>query len=191
MDGATGTGELAFGGGSRVGPNGYVVGLDFCREMLGVARSKIRSEVGLPVAWVQGKAESLPFSGETFDCITVGFALRHVADLVGTLKEIVRVLKPGGRLGIVEFTRPENVIGRSLRLVYLSSVVPPVVGLLSRSRGIFDLARYLSASIEGFVSTDGLRRSLEVTGLMSVTVQRYMAGMVSVCIGLKPNADHA
>lgn len=188
LDVATGTGELAFAGGRRVGSKGCVVGLDFCREMLGVARTKNQREDGVAVRWVQGKAESLPFDAETFDCVTVGFALRHVADLGGTLKEMVRVLKPGGRLAIVEFTRPEKRIGRFLLFPYLYGVVPPLVGLLSRNRRIVDLARYLPISIERFVSTNELRHTLEAASLVPFPVQRYMAGIVSVCVGVKPNA---
>lgn len=186
LDVATGTGEMAIEGASSVLPAGRVVGLDSCWEMLSEAQRKI----GRPaerMAWVQGRAESLPFKEKQFDCLTVGFALRHVTDLVGTLKEMVRVLKPGGRLGIVEFTRPERAIRRFLLLGYLSVVIPPLVGLLSRSWPTFQLARYLPATIKGFVSTEGLCRSLETTGLDPVAIQRYMGGMVSVCVAVKAN----
>ena len=184
LDVATGTGELAIGAAARVAPAGGTVGIDPCREMLLVAEGKARDS-GRTVAWVQGVAESLPFKDEWFDCVTLGFALRHVADLMGTLKEMVRVLKPGGRLGIVEFTRPEGTIIPLLLYAYLSSVVPPLVGLLSRSRPARDLARYLPMTIREFVSAEGLRRRMEAAGLASVTVRLYMAGMVGVCAGVK------
>lgn len=190
LDVATGTGELALQGVKRVKPTGRVVGLDVCTEMLFEARRKIQDSGG-PITWVQGKAESLPFRDEQFDCVTVGFSLRHVSDLVGTLKEMVRVLKLGGRLGVVEFTRPEGAISRFLLFAYLHVVVPPLVGGLSRSWLTFRLARYLPATIRRFVSTEALCRSLEAAGLDSVTVERYMAGMVSVCVGRKGNADRS
>ncbi|MGH7431436.1 MAG: ubiquinone/menaquinone biosynthesis methyltransferase [Candidatus Methylomirabilales bacterium] len=184
LDVATGTGELAIGGATRVSRAGRVIGLDLCREMLFVARRKA-NDAGQRIAWVQGTAESLPFKDERFDCVTLGFALRHVADLMGTLKEMVRVLKPGGRLGIVEFTRPEGIIVPLLLYAYLSSAVPPLVGLLSRSRLARDLARYLPMTIREFVSSEGLRHRMEAAGLASVTVRLYMAGMVGVCAGVK------
>jgi len=185
LDVATGTGALAIEAASRVQPGGRVVGLDFCPEMLCEGRRKA-GERGERITWIAGKAESLPLKGEHFDCLTVGFALRHVLDLAGTLEEMGRVLHPGGRLAILEFTRPEGSITRALLLAYLSALVPPLVWLLSRRWRIVQLARYLPASIEGFLSSEGLRRSIELAGLSPVVIRRYMAGMVTICVAVKP-----
>ncbi|MGH7410623.1 MAG: ubiquinone/menaquinone biosynthesis methyltransferase [Candidatus Methylomirabilis sp.] len=186
LDVATGTGELVIVAANRVSPRGRVAALDACREMLVEARRKF-GHTDDRIAWVQGKAESLPFKDEQFDCLTVGFALRHITDLVGTLKEMVRVLKPGGRLAVVEFTRPESAPARWLLFTYLSVVVPPLVGLLSRSWLTFRLARYLPMSIARFVSGEGLRHRLEDAGLVTVGSRRFLAGLVSVCVGVKPD----
>jgi len=152
--------------------------------MLLVARKKV-ADPGQGIVWVQGRAESLPFKEEHFDCVTVGFALRHVTDLIGTVKEMVRVLKPGGRLAVVEFTRPKGEIAPPLLYTYLFGIVPPLLGLLIWNRRVVALARYLPVTIKAFVSAEGLRESLEAAGLTSVTVQPYMAGLVAVCTGVK------
>ncbi len=186
LDVATGTGELALEGAKRVSPGGRVAALDACGEMLVEAQRKV-GHTDDRIAWVQGKAESLPFKEEQFDCLTVGFALRHITDLVGTLKEMVRVLKPGGRLAIVEFTRPESASARWLLFTYLSVVVPPLVGLFSRSWLTFRLARYLPISIARFMSGEGLRHSLDDAGLVTVAYGRFLAGLVSVRVGVKPD----
>jgi demethylmenaquinone methyltransferase/2-methoxy-6-polyprenyl-1,4-benzoquinol methylase len=154
--------------------------------MLKEARKKAE-QAGHRVAWVQGQAEILPFLDQSFDFVTVGFALRHVTDLIRTIKEMVRVLRPGGRLGIVEFTRPKSAPARWLLFIYLSLVVPPLVGLLSRSWLTFRLARYLPISIARFMSGEGLRHSLEDAGLVIVAYRRFLTGLVSVCVGVKPD----
>lgn len=187
LDVATGTGALAIQAAGRVQPAGRVVGIDFCPAMLYEARRKGSSErEEESIAWIAGKAESLPLRSKHFDCLTVGFALRHVSDLVGTLEEMGRVLHPGGRLAILEFTRPEGFFARALLRAYLSGLVPPLVGLLSRRWRIVQLARYLPASIERFVSAEGLCRSIESAGLAPVMVRRYLAGTVTICVAVKP-----
>ncbi len=186
LDAATGTGELAIDAARRVSTSGRVIGLDACEGMLLHGRRKA-GHAGVRVAWVLGKAESLPFQDERFDCVTVGFALRHVPDLAATLKEMMRVLRPGGRLGIVEFTRPRVPLTRILLLGYLSVVVAPLAGLLSGSWLTYRLARYLPATIGRFVSTEELCHCLERAGVTGLTAQRFMAGLVSVCIGRKGN----
>jgi len=186
LDVATGTAKLAIEGARMAQSTGKVAGVDSCREMLLEARKNARKS-GARITLVQGKAELLPFKDEQFDCLTVGFALRHVSHLVGTLKEMVRVLRPGGRLAIVEFTRPDSAPARWLLFTYLSVVVPPLVGLLSRSWLTFRLARYLPMSIARFMSGEGLRHRVEDAGLVTVGSRRFFAGLVSVCVGVKPD----
>lgn len=185
LDVATGTGPLAIEAARRVQPGGRVVGLDFCAQMLREARRKA-GKCEEQIAWIAGKAESLPLRSDRFDCLTVGFAMRHVSDLAGTLEEMGRVLHPGGRLAILEFTQPEGFFARALLRVYLGGLVPPLVGLLSRRWRIIQLARYLPASIERFVSAEGLCRSIESAGLAPVMVRQCLAGTVTICVAIKP-----
>ncbi len=184
LDVATGTGELAIHARRRLGDRGVAVGLDFCAGMLAAARRKRPRDAGLPVAWVEGRAEALPFPPETFDRVTVGFALRHL-DLAETLREIARVLKPGGRFVVVEWTRPEGLFARRLLLGYMRRVVPPLVGVLSRDPRVAELARYLPDSIEAFVSGDVLTRRIGAAGLAPAGRWEYLRGLVSICVGVK------
>ncbi len=184
LDLATGTGELAIQARRALGGGGIAVGLDSCAEMLGEARAKVAQRTVARVTWVQGRAEALPFQRETFDRVTVGFALRHF-ELGETLREIARVLKPGGRFVVLEWTRPEPALARLLLLGYMRRVVPPLVGLISRDPRVADLASYLPQSIDGFMSGAALSRSIQSVGLDPAGRQDYMFGLVSICVGVK------
>ena len=184
LDVATGTGELVIHARRLLGELGVAVGLDFCGEMLAAARRKLIREGSLPVAWVEARAEALPFPPETFDRVTVGFALRHL-DLAEALREIVRVLKPDGRFVVIEWTRPERALARRCLLGYMRRVVPPLVGLLSRDPTVAELARYLPHSIEAFVSGEALTRRIQGAGLVPVGRREYLFGLVSICSAVK------
>lgn len=184
LDVATGTGDLAIHARRPLGDRGVAVGLDFCGAMLAAARRKATRAGSLPVGWVEGRAEALPFPPDTFDRVTVGFALRHL-DLAETLREIVRVLKPGGRFVVVEWTRPERALARRLLLGYMRRVVPPLVGLLSRDPTVAELARYLPHSIDAFVSGEALTRRIQAAGLAPAGPREYLFGLVAICVGVK------
>ena len=183
LDVATGTGGLVIRARRALGPSGVAVGVDFCAEMLSEGQRKLSREPGPAVVWVQGRAEALPFQSETFDRVTLGLALRHV-DVGVALREIARVLKPGGQFVAVEWTRPERALARLLFLGYMRHVVPPLVGLVSRDRRVAELARYLPRSIEHFMSGEALGRRFEASGLAPVGRREYMLGLVSICVGV-------
>jgi len=184
LDVATGTGELVIRARGLLGQHGVAVGLDFCGEMLTVGRRKLTGDRTLPVAWVEGRAEALPFPAATFDRATVGFALRHL-DLAEALREIVRVLRPGGRFVVLEWTRPERPLARRVLLGYMRRVVPPLVGLLSRDPTVADLARYLPHSIEAFMSGEMLTRRFQGAGLVPAGRREYLFGLVSIGVAVK------
>jgi len=157
LDVATGTGRLARELGRRMGVGGVVVGLDFCPEMLHRARGKAGS-AELLLATV----ERMPFPDNTFDCATVGFALRNVPDVERMLRETARVVKPGGRVVCLEFSRPRHPVFQTMHRLYLSFILPLVGRLISGDREAYV---YLPRSIMEFCEPEELHRLMGNAGL--------------------------
>ena len=144
LDCCTGTGDLALELAPRVTRLGRVVGLDFAEEMLGRARAKAEAR-GLPVEFVQGDALALPFDDGSFDAATVAFGVRNVSDLDGGLAEMARVVRPGGRVVILEITTPRRL--RRFYEVWFDRVVPRLGRVLGRDGAAYS---YLPASVRRF-----------------------------------------
>ncbi|MCI0371253.1 MAG: ubiquinone/menaquinone biosynthesis methyltransferase [candidate division NC10 bacterium] len=185
LDIATGTGELALAAGRRVAPAGLVAGLDFCQPMLEEGRRKGQDQRGSHLAWVLGKAEELPFHQETFDCVTMGFALRHVLDVRATLREMARVIRPGGRVVVLEFTRPERRSLKALYYLYLFGLLPGLVWLASRDRQIYTLTRYFPRTIRHFLPRERLAAAFAGAGFGGVEIRPLAGGVVSVIAARK------
>ena len=145
LDVAAGTGLVTREALSIVGDSRDVTGLDPSSAMM---RSGLQ---GLPVALVQGTAERLPFADSQFDFISMGFALRHVADLPAVFREFRRALRPGGIVCVLEITPPENPLSRRLLKLYLGSIVPFASRLLARHAETPRLFRYFWDTIEACV----------------------------------------
>lgn len=136
LDVATGTGVVARAAAEVTNDPKSIVGLDPSIGMLAAGRRKAAFKI------VQAKSEALPFAAESFDLITIGFAMRHFADLRFVFSECARVLRPGGRLLILEITTPRSRIARSLLGAYLGGFVPAALGVMSRSVKTARLMRY-------------------------------------------------
>jgi demethylmenaquinone methyltransferase/2-methoxy-6-polyprenyl-1,4-benzoquinol methylase len=171
LDAACGTGDLALAG-KRAG--GDVVGLDFSPAMLERARRKDAS-----IEWVQGDALALPFEDGSFDAATVGFGVRNLDDLAAGLAELRRVLRPGGRLGVLEITRPRGPL-RVFYSLWFDRVVP----LLGRVLPGGAAYAYLPASVRRFPGPDELARLLEQSGFGSVSYRLYAGGIVALHTGI-------
>lgn len=180
IDVATGTGELAIELAKAVGPEGRVVGVDFCREMLDIAEEKCE---GLCIELAEGNAQKLPYPDNEFDLATIGFALRNVEDIEKTLKEMARVVKPGGRVISLEFTQPDNRLFRRIYYTYFFKILPAVGGLISRNK---DAYSYLPRSVARFPSKTELKEIMERAGLGDVEIYSLTGGIVAVHIGVKP-----
>ena len=180
IDVATGTGEFAIELAKAVGPEGKVVGVDFCREMLDIAEEKCR---GLCIELAEGNAQELPYPDDTFDLATIGFALRNVESVEKTLKEMVRVAKPGGRVISLEFTQPDNRLFRRIYYAYFFKILPIVGGLVSRSKEAYT---YLPGSVVRFPGKMELKEIMENAGLEDVEIYSLTGGIVAVHIGVKP-----
>jgi demethylmenaquinone methyltransferase/2-methoxy-6-polyprenyl-1,4-benzoquinol methylase len=160
LDVATGTGMVAAALVRRYGCS--VVGLDQSREMLSGAQAKLDSdrELALHITLVEGEAESLPFDDGEFDHLTFTYLLRYVEDPGATLRELTRVVKPGGRIASLEFMLPPNAIARSLWWVYTRAAMPVLGRLISRDWYV--VGRFLGPSITDFYRGLPLERQLEL-----------------------------
>jgi demethylmenaquinone methyltransferase/2-methoxy-6-polyprenyl-1,4-benzoquinol methylase len=180
LDVATGTGLLARAALRVVGHSGAVVGVDPSRGML-----LEQSRRGAVVRLVQGRAEALPFENARFDALTMGFALRHVADLGVTFREYLRVLKPGGRVVILEVSRPSSALTRWLFRVYLCRVAPLLARLRTRNPHAAMLMRYYWDTIDECVPPGVILDVLRQSGFEDVE-RRLTAGLLSEYRGTKP-----
>ncbi len=165
LDACCGTGDLALAALRRGA--GRVVGLDFSEPMLERARRKSGA-----VQWVRGDVLALPFADTSFDAATVGFGVRNVTDLERALRELRRVLRPGGRLGILEITRPRGLL-RPFFSVWFDRVVP----LLGKALPGGQAYAYLPASVRRFPTADELAVLLEEAGFADVRV-RLLGGTI-------------
>jgi len=172
LDACCGTGDLAVAA-VKAGA-GEVVGLDFSPRMLERARAKQHS-----VAWLDGDVLAMPFSDGEFDSATVGFGVRNVADLPGALVELRRVLRPGGRLGILEITTPTGMLAPFYRL-WFDRVVP----LLGRALKGGAAYTYLPASVRRFPGPPELAALMEQAGFAQVTYRTFAGGIVALHTGV-------
>ncbi|MGO0122237.1 demethylmenaquinone methyltransferase [Desulfothermobacter acidiphilus] len=184
LDVCTGTAMLALEQARIVGFEGRVVGLDFCPEMLQVAKRNLgRSPYGRIVELVEGNAMALPFSDNVFDCATIGFALRNVPDLRQVLREMIRVVRPGGRVVSLELAKPSWPIFKQLYYLYFDRLVP-LMGKLGV--GIEGPYSYLPASLKTFPHQQELKRIFVDLGLEEVSCYELTGGVVAVHAGTKP-----
>jgi demethylmenaquinone methyltransferase/2-methoxy-6-polyprenyl-1,4-benzoquinol methylase len=170
LDACCGTGDLALAG-ERVG--GKIVGLDFSERMLERARRKSAT-----VEWVRGDLLELPFVDASFDAATVGFGVRNVADLELALLELRRILRPGGRLGILEITTPRGPLRLFFRLWF--DRIVPLLGKLLRGGSAYT---YLPASVRRFPGPEELVALLERAGFGDVSVRFLAGGIVALHTG--------
>lgn len=175
LDVASGTGDLALEIQDQC-PDCEVTASDFCAEMLAHAAS--RGVANTLVA----DALNLPFPDGGFDVVTVAFGLRNMADYPSALREMHRVLKPGGRLLILDFSLPAGILRAPYRL-YLHHVLPRMAGLLTGQRDAYE---YLGGSIEAFPSGKAMCGLLETCGFTATNATPLTGGVVSIYEGTRP-----
>ncbi|MGQ9510595.1 MAG: bifunctional demethylmenaquinone methyltransferase/2-methoxy-6-polyprenyl-1,4-benzoquinol methylase UbiE [Thermaceae bacterium] len=179
LDLATGTGDLAIAL-KRAHPRAEVVGADFAPPMLELARRKVE-RLGLEVAFLEADALALPFPEGRFDAITVAFGFRNFADYGQALREMHRVLAPGGRAVILEFPPPPKGAFGLVYRAYFKGILPLLGGLIS---GNLQAYRYLPDSVERFPDPETLRGMMEEAGFR-VRYERLSFGIAAIHVGDK------
>lgn len=183
LDLATGSGDVAFSLGRALAPETTILGMDFCQPMLDEAELKKREMRGFDnVTFQQGDGLALPLGEAQFDAVTISFGLRNMADRIRALSEMRRVLKPGARVFVLEFSQPYRWF-RPFYFFYLRRVLPVMAGALTGDRAAYE---YLNNTIESFPGRDALSRELVEAGFAEVQVQPMTFGIVALHIGTKP-----
>jgi demethylmenaquinone methyltransferase/2-methoxy-6-polyprenyl-1,4-benzoquinol methylase len=182
LDICAGTGELAFALLPAVGNTGSITATDFCESMLAIAVKKKGSN-HRNITFQVADAKSLPFPENTFDAVTVGFGMRNIPDTILALREIRRVLKPGGTFLCLELTKPHNSLLRGFYGWYLSRFMPFVSNLVMKSSAPY---LYLPRSIEAFYQPPEFREVIEKSGFGSVKINSLSMGIATVYRASKP-----
>ena len=183
LDLAGGTGDLTAKFSGLVGDTGEVVLADINDSMLKVGREKLRNK-GLVsnIRYVQANAENLPFPDNYFDLITIGFGLRNVTHKDQALASMYRALEPGGRLLVLEFSKPTNVVMSKLYDFYSFKVLPKMGQLVAKDS---DSYQYLAESIRMHPDQETLKAMMETVGFEQVTYHNLTQGVVALHRGFK------
>jgi demethylmenaquinone methyltransferase/2-methoxy-6-polyprenyl-1,4-benzoquinol methylase len=176
LDVACGTGDLAIELARRVGPEGEVIGSDFAQEMLERARDKAPD-----LQWELGNALDLPYASNRFDAATVGFGARNFSDLDRGLSEMTRVVKPGGRVVVLEITTPRRPPLSTFYSLWFDRVVP----LIGRLTGESEAYTYLPNSVKRFPAPEGLAAAMERAGLSDIHWVLTAGGIIALHVGTK------
>ena len=181
MDVACGTGDLSLE--LNKNAKARIIGTDFCRPMLAVASEK--NTAGADIPYIEADAMTLPFADDSFDGVTIAFGLRNLPNFENGLKELNRVLKPGGKLAVLECSHPPLPVFRQLYSFYFSRVLPRIGGLVSGSRGAYE---YLPDSVTKFPEQEKLVALMEATGFGRVKYRNLTGGIAALLAGLACSA---
>lgn len=183
LDVACGTGDFSIDIASAAAPGTIVTGLDLSEGMLAVMREKVaRKGLEGRIRLLQGNCESLPFPDGSFDCVTIAFGIRNFEHREVALKEILRVLRPGCRLVILELSVPENPVLRWFYNIYFTHVLPFVGGIISGDKAAY---RYLPASVLKFPGRKEWMATMEACGYREVTHKSFTFGICRMYTGNK------
>jgi demethylmenaquinone methyltransferase/2-methoxy-6-polyprenyl-1,4-benzoquinol methylase len=181
LDVCCGTGDLALELAKLVTPGGHVVGCDFSEPMLDLAREKTAERGADAVRFEWADALELPYDGERFDALTVGFGVRNLADLDRGLREMARVLKPGGRLVILEITQPSRPPLSLFFSLWFDRIVP-LLGSFSSNPEAY---AYLPESVRSFPSPHGLAEKMDGAGFGAIRYTVLAGGIIAIHSGVR------
>ena len=179
LDLCCGTGDMTFALNRRTGSAGArIFGADFSHAMLRRATAKGK---GSTLAWIEADALRLPFPDSSFDLITAAFGFRNLADYDAGLCEMVRLLRPGGQCGILDFGEPRGLIGKVYR-IYFKEVLPKIGTVVSGKRGPYS---YLPASVERFPPPEEMVKRMREAGFVEASWTPYTFGIAGLYRGIK------
>ncbi|HKY21944.1 MAG TPA: bifunctional demethylmenaquinone methyltransferase/2-methoxy-6-polyprenyl-1,4-benzoquinol methylase UbiE [Vicinamibacterales bacterium] len=185
LDLCTGTADLALAAMSAAQPARRVIGIDFSAAMLQIGKDKVRraGPIGpAGVVLIRGDATHIPLNDATVDAVTIGFGIRNVEQPMEACREIVRVLRPGGRLVILEFSLPRSTVLRNFYLWYFRRVLPLIGRLISKHPSAYT---YLPESVEAFPSAEAFADQLRSAGFGTVRAIPMTFGVVYMFVALK------
>ena len=180
LDVACGTGDLSLT--LFEFTEAQITATDFCRPMLNIAARKTLDRQA-PIRLVEGDALSLPFRDQSFDAVTIGFGLRNLAVIDDGLKELLRVLKPGGAIAVLEFSKSKTPVLRRLFQIYFTKVLPFMGGAISGSRSAY---QYLPNSVQSFPDQDELATMMRKVGFSGVSYENLSGGIAALHVGKRP-----
>lgn len=182
LDVATGTGDVALEIAGSTPASVRITGADFCKEMVELGEVKVAaSPYAGRIDFKVAPCEDLPFSNNTFDSITIAFGIRNVVDRKLGLAEMWRVLSPGGRMIILEFSTPRSMIFRQIYYFYFRRLLPIVGGLFSR----YNAYKYLPDSVLEFPSHEEFSRIISEAGFRNIHIKELTFGIATIYIGEK------
>jgi len=185
LDICCGTGMLSMEQARAAGSSGKVTGLDFSENMLAVARKNIQGfQLNNIIEFMQGNAMELPFPDNTFDCATVGWGLRNVPDILTVVKEMNRVVKPGGKVVSLDMAQPTAPVFKQAYWLFFDKVIPAMGKLWGGNKGAYD---YLHDSAKIFPPQWELVEIFRKAGLVETGYKNLAGGVVALVEGRKPN----
>ena len=182
LDIATGTGDVIISIAKKY-KNIDCTGFDCSQNMLDIAKNKSNNQDLNKIKYIHGFAENLPFKDNSFDIITISFGTRNFNNYEIALKEIKRILKPNGKLAILEFCRPKSSIFQTIFSFYFNKIIP-IIGKVLTGEKIFD---YLPESVNNFFSISELSKKIEEFGFTKIKSKNLTFGICSILIGKKTN----
>lgn len=184
LDLCAGTGEISLGYLKRYKNTPHVFLLDFSVAMLKVAKNKARKAKIPPskMSFLEADATKIPLNAKSVHAITIAYGLRNIDDPKACIKEAYRVLKSGGRFGILELTKPKNRWLGSLHTLYLKKMLPLLGKMVTSNREAYS---YLSTSIPAFIAPESIKEMMEVQGFAKVKKVSLMGGIATLLIGEK------
>lgn len=174
LDCATGTGDLAIAFKKAVGPSGSVIGTDFCSDMIALAPAKAAAQ-HLDITFAIADAMDLPYADDSFDIASISFGIRNVDDPVRCLAEMARVVRPGGRVVVLEFGQPSGIMGLSYRF-YSRHIIPIVGRMLTGHREAYD---YLPETAAAFPCREDFLALMKKTGAYTAARYRALTGGIA------------